>query len=297
MDKKMDKKGLKMVKNGNDWECHFCGKNFVHQSGLCRHMTKKHIDKKMDNLSKNGKKMVKNGKKFIQKRNWTCKFCKINYKHQSGLSRHKKKCEGYIKSQLEKEIKKESKDEIINQLLDMLKTQKQVNTNYTTNNTNCTTQINNKININFYLNENCKNALNLKDFVEKITLSLNDILKTDALGYSGGISEILIKNLENLPQTERPVQCAKIQPLEYYVKDDNKWSKNSTMDVAIGKITKKQVEQLKNWEENNEGWNKTEEGIKKWRSIQQNIMGSTSELKTGKAKNEIIEKICENSKI
>jgi len=294
MAKKMAKNEKSRVKNDNDWKCQICEKIFVHQSSLCKHMSKKHVNKKMAKFSQNGKKRVKNGKFFSQNRSWECIYCKVSYKHQSGLSRHKKKCEGHIKAQLEKELKKESKDEMIHQLLDMLKTQKQVN------NTNChntTNNINNKININLYLNEDCKNAINLTDFVERIKVSLTDVLKTKNLGYIDGVSQILIKNLENIPQKERPVQCRDVTPLEYYIKDDNKWSKNGTIDSAIGKITKKQAERLKEWTIENPKWSETEEGIKKWRAMQKNIMGSSEELKMTKAKNEIIEKVCENSKI
>ena len=286
----MDKNGKKMVKKCKDWECHFCKKNFVHQSGLCKHIVRKHVDKKMDKFIQNGKKMVKNGKKFAKKGDWECIYCKISYSHQSGLSRHKKKCDGHINEQIEKE----SKDEIIHQLLDMLKIQKQVN------NTNChntTNNINNKININLYLNEDCKNALNLTDFVEKIRVSLTDVLQTKSLGYIDGVSQILIKNLKNIPQRDRPVQCTEVKPLEYYVKDDNKWSKNGNMDAAIGRITKKQAERLKEWTKENPNWSETEGGVKKWRAMQKSIMGSSEEIKMDKAKNEIVEKVCENSKI
>jgi hypothetical protein len=295
------KNGKKMVKKNKDWECHFCEKSFVHQSSLCKHIKIKHFNKKMHKLVKNCKKNGKNGKfskNDVSYLDWECEFCGQLYKHQSGLSRHKKKCT-YVKKQREETCKngekiepsENDKDLLIDKLLDLLKDGKQV-----TNNNNCNNTTNN-ININLYLNEECKNALNLTEFVEKIRISLKDIVETRKLGYIDGISKILIKNLENLPQKERPVQCTELKPLEYYVKNDNKWSKNGNMESALLKITKLQFKKLKDWELNNPNWNETEEGIQQWRRMQKSIMGSSEEIELGKMNNEIVENVCENSKI
>jgi hypothetical protein len=284
MAKKMAKFSQKMLTNANDWECHFCNKNFKHQSSLCKHIKKKHPNEKWLNLAKNANKMLTNANISIVEKWYICDHCGKKYKHAASLSRHKRSCKDQVLN-MEKNVPGVQKNVPLEEKNVPL-VQKIVNNT-----------INNKININFYLHENCKNALNLKDFVEQITLNLNDVINTKQLGYSGGVSEILIKNLENIPQSERPVQCTEIQPLEYYVKDDNKWSKNVKIDMAIGKITKKQAEQLREWTKNNPGWNKTEGGIKEWRDLQKNIMGSSTEEVMIKNKNEILEKICKSSKV
>lgn len=255
----MTKNDNNMLTKNKHWECEICLKKFKHQSSLWNHNKRKH--KNINNEIKT-KKANK------------CPFCDKSYSHASSLSRHKMKCK--------------HRGTIINQQI----------TNYD-NCYNTNNNINNKININFYLNETCKNALNLTDFVKQIAVSLEDILKTKSLGYSEGVSEILIKNLNDLPQEDRPVQCSDLKPLEYYVKDDGEWSKNeiSKMQSAIGKVTKKQAEQLKEWCKNNPNWNETEDGIKEWRSIQKNIMGSSKENVMVVEKNTIIEKVCESSKI
>ena len=247
----------KLTKNKH-WCCNFCNKKFKHQSTLCAHIKKKHSIEEPKNKPKKANK---------------CPFCDKSYSHASSLSRHKMNCK--------------HRTTVINQQI----------TNYD----NCynTNNINNKINIKFYLNETCKNALNLTDFVKQIAVSLEDILKTKSLGYTDGVSEILIKNLNDLPQEDRPVQCTELKPLEYYVKDDGEWSKNelSKMQSAIGKVTQKQAEQLKEWCKKNPNWNNTENGIKEWRSIQKNIMGSSKENVMVVEKNTIIEKVCEQNKI
>jgi len=297
MDKKVDKMAKKRLTKTPHWECVFCEKNFVHQSGLSKHLTKKHKQEKMAKFIQNGQKMAKKWLK-ISKKIWSCDYCEKTYKHQSSLCKHRKKCQVYLQILMEEErvqnlvMKKEL--ECKNEMIEILKTNNNTYDNcYNTNN------INNKININFYLNETCKNALNLTDFVKQIAVSLEDILKTKSLGYTEGVSEILIKNLNDLPQEDRPVQCSDLKPLEYYVKDDGEWSKNeiSKMQSAIGKVTKKQAEQLTQWCKNNPNWNETEDGIKEWRSIQKNIMGSSKENVMVVEKNTIIEKVCESSKI
>jgi len=300
MDKKVDKMAKKRLIKTTDWKCKFCEKKFVHQSGLSKHITKKHKDKKMDKFIQNGKKMAKKWLTKSQKI-WSCDYCEKTYKHQSSLCKHRNNCRVYLQILREEEriqnlvMKKEIQCK--NEMIEILKTNKS-NNNYD-NCYNTNNNINNKININFYLNETCKNALNLTDFVKQIAVSLDDILKTKSLGYTEGVSEILIKNLNDLPQEDRPVQCSDLKPLEYYVKDDGEWSKNeiSKMQSAIGKVTKKQAEQLKEWCKNNPNWNETEDGIKEWRSIQKNIMGSSKENVMVVEKNTIIEKVCESSKI
>ncbi len=299
MDKNMDKMAKKRLIKTANWKCKFCEKKFVHQSGLSKHMTKKHKQEKKDKFIQNGKKMAK---KWItkSKKIWSCDYCEKTYKHQSSLCKHRNNCHVYLQILREEErvqnlvMKKEI--ECKNEMIEILKTNKSNNKYDNCYNTN---NINNKININFYLNETCKNALNLTDFVKQIAVSLEDILKTKSLGYTEGVSEILIKNLNDLPQEDRPVQCTELKPLEYYVKDHGEWSKNelSKMQSAIGKVTKKQAEQLKEWCKNNPKWSETEEGVKEWRSIQKNIMGSSKENVMVVEKNTIIEKVCESSKV
>jgi len=305
MDKKVDKKVDKMAKKWltktPDWKCKFCEKNFVHQSGLSKHVAKKHVDKKMDKKWINGKKMAK---KWLTntKKTWSCDYCEKKYKHQSSLCKHKKKCQVYLYT-LKEEVNKlilNTKLECKNEIIEILKSNHP--TNNQTNNTNCNNTnntVNNKININLYLNETCKNALNLTDFVKQITVSLEDILKTKSLGYSSGVSEILIKNWKDIPQTERPVQCMDVKPLEYYVKDGGNWSKNENekMEKLIGNVTRKQTKRLKMWCKNNPKWKDSEKGIKKWRSLQKSIMGSSKAEETGMENEIIIGNICKNNKI
>ena len=98
----------------------------------------------------------------------------------------------------------------------------QNNCNNTTNNT-----INNNININLYLNEHCKNALNIEDFVKKIQLSLEDYNFALENGYAKGVTNVLIKNIGDLDDTERPIHSSDKKRGKFYVKSQGEWKKEN----------------------------------------------------------------------
>ena len=149
-----------------------------------------------------------------------CHHCKRNYKHASSFSRHKKACRleeeiGGLKKILEeislkqkqiednqKESNKKIEDfsEKVDQKLDniIIKGDQPTNTINSNNNNN------NNISINVFLNEKCNNAINWKDFVDKMRVSLEDLMKTKQIGYAAGMTNIFIKNLEELPTKDRP---------------------------------------------------------------------------------------------
>jgi len=109
---------------------------------------------------------------------------------------------------------------------------------------------NNQFNINMFLNEKCKNAMNLEDFVEKIKLTLEDLKYTSENGYAKGISNIFIKNLNDMDVTERPIHCSDQKRLKFYIKNDNEWTRdknNEKIDNSIEKISKKQLQTIKDW--------------------------------------------------
>jgi hypothetical protein len=98
---------------------------------------------------------------------------------------------------------------------------------------------NNKtFNLQLFLNETCKNAMNIMDFVNSIQLQLTDLEKVGELGYVEGISKIIINNLKSLDITERPVHCSDMKREVLYVKDDNKWEKEETENPKIKKAIK-----------------------------------------------------------
>jgi hypothetical protein len=129
------------------------------------------------------------------------------------------------------------------------------NTNNNTNHShNTTTNSHNKaFNLNFFLNETCKNAMNITDFVDSIKLQLADLMEVGELGYVEGISKIIVKNLNNLDETIRPVHCTDKKRETMYVKDQGEWSKeddNKTrLKKAINKVADKNIRLLPQFRE------------------------------------------------
>ena len=144
-------------------------------------------------------------------------------------------------------------------------------------NTNCNNT--NNISINMYLNENCKNAMNLEDFVKKITVSLQDLNYSKNNGYVGGITNILFKQLKDLSPDERPIHCSDKKRLKFYVKDDNKWepdNQHEKINKTIKNITVEQVKTLSKWEDKHPGFQNDEKLLSEWQDTLQNITGGIS---------------------
>ena len=143
---------------------------------------------------------------------------------------------------------------LINQNKELLEIVKN-GTHNNNNNTNHThTNSHNKaFNLNFFLNETCKNAMNITDFVDSIKLQLNDLMEVGELGYVEGISKIIVKNLNNLDETERPVHCTDKKRETMYVKDQGEWNKEddnkTNLRKAITKVADKNIRLLPQFRE------------------------------------------------
>ena len=138
---------------------------------------------------------------------------------------------------------------------------------------------NNNVSINVFLNEHCKNAMNLTDFVNQIRITLDDLMKTRQSGYVDGIANIFIRNLRDLSDVERPIHCSDKKRLKFYVKEDDKWDKDDgdKMKKAIGKVAIKQIKAIKEWENRHPGYLEEESLMNEWRTMIQTTMGGCSE--------------------
>ena len=266
-----------------------------------------------------------NGNKKTDGVEFVCENCGKGYRHHSGLSRHKKKCfiinnesveknremdksvtilpktDGNKKTEilekdaeinalkiqmLEKELK--HKDQII----DILKTKGNTTNNNTNNFNNCN---NKNLTVNLYLNEHCKGAMNLTDFVNQITVQLEDVLFQDRTTSAEGLSNIITKQLKNLEPTERPIHCSDHRRQHFYIKEGEEWTQKSgdkEMEKSVRQIQIKQLQALKEWEDNHPNFMDDERLQNKYTKFMEKIMyGCGDKNKMDKNVKEVKKKI------
>lgn len=191
------------------------------------------------------------------KKKYQCS-CGKKYNYRQSLYVHKKTCSN--KKNLEKNLEKEEgkidlvtfllkeNSELKGMILEVCKNMKSITTNNTNSNNNNTT-----FNLQFFLNETCKDAINLSEFVDSIKLELKDLENVGSKGYVMGISDIILKNLKPLDVTMRPVHCSDLKREVVYVKEENVWSndgkENLKLKKAIKQVTNKNIGVIKEWRE------------------------------------------------
>ncbi len=240
------------AKISHNYECKICDYSTNKKSNYNKHCESiKH---------KNGQKSTfsNNLEAKISQKILVCENCEKIFKERTGLWRHKKKCSNmYIDG-----INIKDKDALVFHLLKQngelqskLIELSSVN-NITTNNSHNTTTMNShnkSFNLQFFLNETCKDAMNISDFVSSIKVSLEDLENTGRRGYVEGISNIIIKRLNELEEHFRPIHCSDTKREVFYIKDNNEWQKEKEekpiLTKAIKVIANENIKQIKNWQE------------------------------------------------
>ena len=273
----------KFQKSSKKFYCKKCDYSSNRESQWRRHLsTTKHKMDNMDNTLDNAKST---------KRSFEC-ICGKVYKYNSGLSKHKKKCilnmkEPSTPTVVETATTSSSKSglsvEVLNKLVEqnntlMEKVIELSKDRQVINYQNCG---NKKMTINVFLNQECKNAMNLADFVENVKVSLEDLNYTKEHGYIKGISNIFVKHLKDLDPKERPIHCSDKKRLQFYVKEEDKWEKdkaNAKIDKTIEDITVKQIKRIKEWERKHPDYLQNEKLLQEWHRMIQQITGSGEEV-------------------
>ena len=136
--------------------------------------------------------------------------------------------------------------------------------------------VNQQFNVNIFLNQDCKNAMNLGDFIESLRISIEDLNYTKDNGYAPGIGNILNKYLINLKPTERPIHCTNKEKLHFYIKSENTWKEDEgeQLNKKIDDIKQKQIHKLKEWENLNPNWRNDEAKIQDYLKIVNNVYGN-----------------------
>ena len=262
------------------YNCIFCDYNTSNKKDFNKHLlTPKHINKSFLN------EIEQENPEKSQIQKFTCEKCNKKYKARNSLWYHEKKCkinnenkEIEIDNNEENEENEENKLIIINneeQILELKNMMKDLikhngelmkqNTELVqtikemtpkignhTNITNNTT--NNNFNLNLFLNEKCKDAINLSDFIATIQFTDDDLKNTRINGAISTLSNLMIKGLKELDITKRPLHCTDVKRETLYIKDNEKWEKDENHEKimdALGDIAQKQREYLWEWSDAN----------------------------------------------
>ena len=226
----------KVAKSSHIFCCNNCDYYTVKKCNYDKHiLTSKHLKSMIVNEN------VANVAHAINE-TYMCSNCNKQYKDNSGLWRHKKKCSNSNNNnndndktqELVQYLMKEN-SELKTMILDVCKN---INISNQTNCNNINNSHNKTFNLQVFLNETCKDAMNIMDFVDSLKLQLSDLENLGKIGYVEGISSIIVKNLNSLDETMRPVHCTDSKREVMYVKDENKWEKENENNQKLRKAIK-----------------------------------------------------------
>ena len=237
-----------------------------------------------------------------------CIFCNKIYKDPSGLWRHKKKCkelnipnhntcDNKDTQHLTELVMKvvEQNQELTKQIIELSKTPHSSISNSTVNS-------HNKFNLNVYLNETCKNALNISDFVSSLVVSVNDLENTSRVGYAEGVSNIFLNGLKQLDVHDRPLHCADQKREILYIKNNNEWTKDtddkSILTKAIKEVAHKNIKQISEWQKQNPEYKDPDSKQNdKYQKILFNAMSGSTKEESDKNYEKIIRNVIKNTVI
>ena len=233
----------KMPKNANNLEC-ICGKNYKHISSLCKHKKICPDIKQYNNTTEN------------------TEVPELNT--NENLIQHLLKENSDFKNLIMELVKK---DFITN------------NNNNTINNVNS----NNSFNLNVFLNDTCKEAMNMSEFVDMIAIQMSDLENFAHMDYANGVSKILLKNLNNLDTNQRPIHCSDLKRETIYIKENDCWTKETddkpNLKSAIKQIAFKNIKHINEWVKENPGCQdpRTKQNVKYNKIVMNSMSGGTVE--------------------
>ena len=298
-DKLDDKKGSKGPKTFKCEICNFeCSKKSKYEIHL---LTAKH------------KRMTENDKKGPERSDTLFKCdCGKEYKYRQGLHKHQKKCK-YLEKQEEIVEENNDNDPIYKELLiqamkqmqkkdeEMTEMRKEMVSmipkigNNTTNSHNTT---NNTFNLQFFLNETCKDALNITDFINSLKLQLEDLEYTAEHGHVKGITNIFQTALSNIEENRRPMHCTDLKRETLYIKDNDEWNKddnNEKIKGTIGEITNKNIKNVNKWLGKYPGHlDPSSKDFDKYMKMTSNCMGSNDEIEDNKIVKNVMREVVIN---
>jgi len=219
--------------------------------------------------------------------------------HYSSLCKHRKTCESPFppsSTDLNKLVmnliteNKELKDTLVIQNNEMQKTITELIPKIGDNNYN-TINTKNKFNINVFLNEQCKDAISMNEFVDKIEISMKNLLTTKERGIGEGVSNIIIDNMNKLSLYERPMHCTDTKRETLYIKNDE-WEKDDKMEqvnVLLKRVENKQMKNISKWVEEHPNYMENDAQQNEYMNL---LKECTSSIDNHKER--VIKKLCDN---
>ncbi len=288
-------------KNANNFYCEYCDFKCSKQSNYSTHL----LTAKHQRLTNSCQKMPKNADIL------EC-VCGKNYKHLSSLCKHKKICSDvkqYNNNNNETPLSQDDKicdnqnlvqyllkenSDFKNLIMELVKKEYMNNTNNINNTTN-NVNSNNSFNLNVFLNDTCKGAMNMSEFVNTIAIQMSDLENFAHMDYANGVSKILLKNLNNLETNQRPIHCTDLKRETVYIKENDCWTKETdekqNLKKAIKQIAFKNIKHINEWVKENPGCQdpRTKQNVKYNKIVMNSMSGGTIE-----EQEDNIEKIVKN---
>ena len=273
--------------------CSFCDYNCSKKSDYDKHLlTLKHINR--TNIEQ-------------KNRQYKCNKCNKIYSARNSLWYHEKKCVSE-----NTDISLNNSENLINYLMkenaefkqlliDQNKQMVELAKNAGHNNNNNTTN-NNSFNLNMYLNETCKDALNIMDFVNQLQVGIKDLEETGRLGFADGISQIFINGLKQIDINNRPVHCSDLKRETLYIKNNNEWNKEDgerkVLTSAIKHVVNKNIKQIPEWTKVHPDYNDSDSKQNdRYLQIVMESMSGSSKEEANKNYNKIIKNIAKETVI
>lgn len=307
--------------------CDICNYTTSKKHDYIKHeKTQKHIKRARNHVTENSL--------AGEQTDFYCKCCGGNYNNRVSLWRHEKKCVGspiqqddssetdskkisgsdmdadtddeiesnYFTKDIVMNLIKQNKElqnvliEQNNKLLEQNNKLIEKSNNTIQNNTTNNTTNNTQFNLNFFLNEQCKDAINIIDFINSLQVQVKDLERTGQLGYVEGISQIFLNGLRELDVYTRPIHCTDFKRETVYVKDQDKWEKENVdktrLKQAVKRIATKNLKQLPEWEkENPEFSNFNSKESDQYVILTQRLLGGVNAEEDNKYEDKIIRNV------
>ena len=265
--------------------CDICGKRYKTRTGLWKH--KKTCEGEIkDELREPESEPVNQESPDVSKMVTPEIIMTLLTQNQELMMSNKEFKELIIEQQQTMIDQQQENQKLQSQLIEAVKEGKTINTNCNNNN---------KFNLNFFLNEQCKNAMNIADFVNNMVLTVDDLKNTGSLGYIDGITKIFTDKLKAIDTYDRPMHCTDLKRETLYIKQNNEWDKDTDkekMKIAIECVANKNLNNLGTWKEENPGHEVMDsKEDKEFVQIMMNSLGGTVPADREKNKQKIIKNV------